>query len=842
MALVCATLLSSTVSAQITNPGFESGLSGWTTVAQGDAIAVTVASGSTTTSAGTIPPSPTGDNYVYTSQNGPGRSFVYQTFTVQAGTNRIFFDIAVLNGASDYYVPSPMSFDYSGAANQQARFDILKPGASYDTVSSSDILVTGFQSQPGDPLQSPWQSYDIDVSTELAPYAGQAVTLRFVQVDNQMYFNLAIDNLSVGAAPPANDPPTADANGPYSGNVGDTIVLDGSGSSDSDGTITNYAWSINGNSYSGVAPSVNLGGYAPGTYTVTLTVTDDDGATDNDTSSLSINAPPAADANGPYSGNVGDTIVLDGSGSSDADGTITDYAWNIGSNNYSGVSPSVDLSGYTSGTHTVTLTVTDDDGATDSDTSSLLVFPRISITDSSAIEGDSGSTPATFTVTLDAAVPATVTVDWATADGSATAGLDYTAASGTVTFPPMDTSETISVDVLGDLLDEPDQTFFVNLSAPINGAITDNQGVGTITDDDPTPSISIADVTVDESDPVATLVLTLTGLSEQDVTVALNTSDGTAVAGNDYTATSTTVAWPAGTAGSQSADVPIIDDSDDDDTESFVVDLSSPSNATIGDDQATVTIEDNELIVNTTADHNDGACTSSDCTLREAIQASNTRSQDDLIQFGIPAGMAVGGIYTISVGGPSGASAPCRWSPIRSSSTVRVSPASSGAPIIELDGTLAGFGSSGLFVIAGSTIVGSLVINRFEGHGLYLRPPAATDVSTAVSGSTRRQHSVQPNGGNGIYIRNIPATPSAAQRRRGISSAPTAAAALPSSPPVRPATWCWAISSASAPTEPPVLETANRASTSLVPRTTWSAVLIPMTATSSPTTTSTASS
>ncbi|MCD4751383.1 MAG: PKD domain-containing protein, partial [Thermoanaerobaculales bacterium] len=710
-----------TVSAQIVNPGFESGLTGWTAIVNGDAIPVTVASGSTSTSAGTIPPSLTGDQYVYTSQNGPGRSFVYQGFTVQPGTNRIFFDIAVLNGASSYYVPSPMSFDYSGAANQQARFDILAPGASYDTVNPSDILVTGFQTQPGDPLTSPWQSYDIDVSTELAPYTGQTVTLRFVQVDNQMYFNLAIDNLSVGASPPTNDPPTADANGPYSGNVGDTIVLDGSGSSDSDGTITGYAWNINGNSYSGVSPSVGLGGYAPGTYTVTLTVTDDDGATDSDTSSLtviqpntpptadaggpysgnvgdtitldgsgssdadgtitdyawtigsnnysgmspsvnlsgytsgtytvtltvtdddgatdsdtsslSVNAPPTADAGGPYSGNAGETITLDGSGSSDADGTITDYAWTIGSNNYSGMSPSVDLSGYTSGTHTVTLTVTDDDGATDSDTSSLLVFPRISITDSSAIEGDSGSTPATFTITLDAAVSATVTVNWATADGSATAGADYAAASGTVTFLPMDTSETISVDVLGDLLDEPDQTFFVNLSAPSNGSIVDGQGVGTITDDDPTPSISIADVTVDESDGAATVELTLTDVSEQMVTVSFDTADGTAAAGSDYTATSTTVSWPAATDGIQTVDIPIIDDSEDDDTETFAVDLSSPANATIGDDQAIVTIEDDDLIVNTTDDHNDGACTSADCSLREAILAANARPQDDLIRF-----------------------------------------------------------------------------------------------------------------------------------------------------------------------------------------------------------------
>jgi uncharacterized repeat protein (TIGR01451 family)/CSLREA domain-containing protein len=757
-AVCCVALFSSSLHAQITNPGFESGLTGWTAVANGSANPVTVASGSTVTDAGTIPPSLTGDQYVYTSQTGPGRSFVYQTFTVQAGTNRIFFDIAVLNGADDYYVPSPMSFDYSGGANQQARFDILKPGASYDTVNPSDILVTGFQSQPGDPLQSPWQSHDIDVSTELAPYAGQAVTLRFVQVDNQMFFNLAIDNLSVGAAPPSNDPPTADANGPYSGEIGDTITLDGSGSSDTDGTITTYAWTINGNNYSGVSPSVNLSAYAAGPYTVSLTVTDDDGATDSDTSSLTViqpNVPPTAEAAGPYAGEVGQTITLDGSGSSDSDGTITTYAWSINGNNYNGVSPSVDLSGYASGTYTVSLTVTDDDSASDSDTSSLTVFPGISVTDSSVTEGDSGSTEMTFTVSLDAAIPYTVTVNWATADGTATAGVDYTAASGTVTFAPMDTSESVTVDVLGDILDEANQTFLVNLSTPANGTIVDGQGVGTITDDDPTPSITIADATVDEGAGTVTLELTLTDLSEQVVTVAFDTADGSAVAGSDYTTTSTTVSWPAGTDGLQTVTVPIIDDTDDDDTEAFVVNLTSPTNATIADNQATVTIEDNEIIVNTTSDHDDGACTSADCTLREAILAANARSQDDLIQFGIPSGMAVGGIYTISVGGPIGALGAL---PVVTDQVIidgSSQPGHAGLPIIELDGTLAGFGSSGLFVTAGSTIVNDLVVNRFEGHGLYFTSAGGNEVFNCRIGVNPAADTPQPNGGNGIYIRNV---------------------------------------------------------------------------------------
>ncbi|MEQ8515355.1 MAG: hypothetical protein RIC38_07105, partial [Chromatocurvus sp.] len=201
MVVLCA--LSTGAYAQITNPGFESGdLSGWNAVVSGQADPIAVTSGETVTSAGTISPSLSDNFYAFTSQGGPGSSFLTQDFTVQAGTNRIFFDIAINNDGGSFVTPDPISFDFSGSSNQQARFDILAPGASFDTEDPADIIATGFQTQPGDPLSSDWERFDIDVSAELAPFVGQTVTLRFVQVDNQGFFNLAIDNLSVGNAPP----------------------------------------------------------------------------------------------------------------------------------------------------------------------------------------------------------------------------------------------------------------------------------------------------------------------------------------------------------------------------------------------------------------------------------------------------------------------------------------------------------------------------------------------------------------------------------------------------------------------------------------------------------------
>ena len=113
-------------------------------------------------------------------------------------------------------------------------------------------------------------------------------------------------------------------------------------------------------------------------------------------------------------------------------------------------------------------------------------------------EGDTGTVNATFTVGLSAPSGLNVSVDFATADGTATAPADYKAASGTLTFTPGQTSKQVTVQVKGDLLDEANETYFVNLSNPSNATIADGQGVGTITDDDPLPSLSINDVTIVE--------------------------------------------------------------------------------------------------------------------------------------------------------------------------------------------------------------------------------------------------------------------------------------------------------------------------------------------------------
>jgi len=109
----------------------------------------------------------------------------------------------------------------------------------------------------------------------------------------------------------------------------------------------------------------------------------------------------------------------------------------------------------------------------------------VSIVGGSTPEGDIGTKPLPFTISLDASQNNTASVDWSTADGTARAGDDYEAARGTVTFAPGETVKQISVNIIGNFDKEPDEYFTVNLSNPVNAVITGPAGQGVIVNDDP---------------------------------------------------------------------------------------------------------------------------------------------------------------------------------------------------------------------------------------------------------------------------------------------------------------------------------------------------------------------
>jgi hypothetical protein len=222
--------------------------------------------------------------------------------------------------------------------------------------------------------------------------------------------------------------------------------------------------------------------------------------------------------------------------------------------------------------------------------------PEITINDVTLTEGNSGTANATFTVTLAAASAQTVKVDFATGDGTATAPADYQATNGTLTFNPGDLTKTITVLVNGDMMDEPNETFFVNLSNVSNAVILDSQGQGTINDNDAAPSVSINDVTVTEGDSgttPATFTVTLSAASGFSVTVNYATADNTASAGSDYQAAGGTVTFNPGETSKQIS-VLVNGDTDFEQNESFFVNLSSPVNATIAANQGVGNINNDD--------------------------------------------------------------------------------------------------------------------------------------------------------------------------------------------------------------------------------------------------------
>ena len=220
--------------------------------------------------------------------------------------------------------------------------------------------------------------------------------------------------------------------------------------------------------------------------------------------------------------------------------------------------------------------------------------PTMSVGDVTVAE-DVAAGSVGVTVSLSLASGKTITVDYATSDGTAVAGSDYTAASGTLTFMPGDTSKTVSVPIDDDPTDEHDETFTFTLSNASNATFADSSATVTITDDDPPPTMSVGNVTIAEAAGSATLRVSLSLASGKTITVDYATSDGTAVAPGDYTAASGSLTFVPGDT-VKTVPVTIISDIDDEDAETFTFTLSSASNATFADSSATVTIGDNPTL------------------------------------------------------------------------------------------------------------------------------------------------------------------------------------------------------------------------------------------------------
>ena len=235
-------------------------------------------------------------------------------------------------------------------------------------------------------------------------------------------------------------------------------------------------------------------------------------------------------------------------------------------------------------------TISNDDGA-----------PSIDVVDATAAEGEN----VTLTVTLSNASDAATSGDDATSDDTAAAASDYAAAAGTLTFAAGETTLSLAVTTTADAVNEADETFVLTLSDASGGSLGQSVAVVTIVDDDDL-LVTVDDVTVMEDDaetPSATFTVTMSGVSEQTVTVDYSTSDGEAVAGEDYTAASGTLTIVPG-ATSATVDVDILSDDIAEDTETFGLTLSNlvARGVAFGSDVGTASIVDDDSLTISAAD------------------------------------------------------------------------------------------------------------------------------------------------------------------------------------------------------------------------------------------------
>ena len=221
--------------------------------------------------------------------------------------------------------------------------------------------------------------------------------------------------------------------------------------------------------------------------------------------------------------------------------------------------------------------------------------PTVTVADVSVTEGNAGTTTAQVSFTLSAAATGATTIAYRTAAGTATAGSDFIAATGTLSIPAGSTSGSVSVAIVGDTALEPDETFSV-IASSVNGTpVTNVSGTVRIVNDDtaPTgPAVSVGSASINEGHfgtPVMRFTITLASAATRQTSVDYVTSNGTAIAGEDYFAARGTLAFRPGET-TRTVDVRVVGDVRVESDETLTMTLSNPSGLTLGTATATGTI------------------------------------------------------------------------------------------------------------------------------------------------------------------------------------------------------------------------------------------------------------
>ncbi len=240
---------------------------------------------------------------------------------------------------------------------------------------------------------------------------------------------------------------------------------------------------------------------------------------------------------------------------------------------------------------TFTVLLTNPAGATLSDDSAsgtifnddAFTVPSISIADRALKEGDSGSTAVELRVQLSAPSGRAVQVDFATRDGSATANDDYRPTSGRLNFAPGQVQRELTVEVLGDTTEEPDESFSIVLSNPLAGLLSDATGRVHITNDDVALGRLrlLPPANTQEAAGEAVIEVERFGPPGRAVEVTVTASPGSAEDGSDFAARAQVLSWPAGELGIRQFRFPLVDDSIEEGDETIRIELSKPVDATI---------------------------------------------------------------------------------------------------------------------------------------------------------------------------------------------------------------------------------------------------------------------
>jgi hypothetical protein len=554
------------------------------------------------------------DGQDYTGQTG--------TATILAGATTTTVDVPVLDD-STYEGDETLNLDLTGAVN-----GTVVDAQGQGTITEDDPAPT--------------------ISVDSPSVAEGGATLTFtISIDAAAAVDTSVDfATSDGTATDGQD---------YTGQSGTATITAGSTSTTVDVPVTDDSTHEGDETLSlDLSNPVNGQGTPSGTGTIndddpapTISVDDPSVAEDGGTLTftISIDAVSALDtsvdyatsdgsaADGQdYTGQSGTATILAGATSTSVDVPVLDDSIYEGDETVH-----LDLSNpvHGQGSPNGTGTVTEDDAA-----------PTISVDSPSVAEG--GGT-LSFTVSIDAAAAVDTSVDFATSDGTATDGQDYTGKSGTATITAGSTSTTVDVPVTDDSIYEGNETLTLDLSNPVNGQGTPS-GTGTITDDDPLPTLSVDDPTVNEGDGTATFTVSIDAAAGVDTTVDYATSNGTAAHGQDFTATNGTATITAGST-STTVDVPVLDDAMHESDETFSLDLSNPVNGQ-GIPSGTATITDDDAAPDVSiADANVLEGNSGTANLTFDVTLSNASSSDVSVDYATSDGTATAGTDYVAASG-----------------------------------------------------------------------------------------------------------------------------------------------------------------------------------------------